>query len=370
MQPRTVFLVVLALVSSVSVAAGGAVAGPVEQRDGGHGECEFPMTLTDATGEAVTIEERPERIVTLQPSDAQTVWEIGAEDRVVGMPVTRYTSYLPDRDGRTNVKTDDGAVTAEAVVGTDPDLVLAANTTPTETVSQLKTTGLTVYHFEKVRSLEEIATNVETVGRLLGDCEAADEAADEFRHRVETVEQAAESADSRPAVLYYFFDFTTGSNTHVHDVIETAGGRNVAAEAGLDGYKRLNAEKVVSSDPEWIVYPSDATVPAGEPYAETTAIRRNQTVELDSNAISQPGPRVVGPLTKLAKTWHSEEFAAANETVTAELSTETGQVEKAEPSTDTAEPTTHTDTFGPGFGTVVSIGALVVVTLIAVRRRQ
>src|SRR6056297_2951893 len=122
----------------VSVSAGGiaaatdASAGPADRLGAtapAQSNCSFPVSTTDATGTEVTIDSKPERIVVLQPSDAQLVWEIDAQDRVVGMPKTQYTSYLDDRSGKTNVKNEDLSVDTEQVIGLQPDVVLASNIT-------------------------------------------------------------------------------------------------------------------------------------------------------------------------------------------------------------------------------------------------
>lgn len=349
----------------VSVSAGGIAAGADSRaapsdRAGSvaaaQSDCAFPVSKTDATGTEVTLDSKPERIVVLQPSDAQLVWEIGAQGRVVGMPQTQYTSYLDDRSGKTNVKNEDLSVNTEQVIGLQPDVVLASNITDPATVRELRRAGLTVYHFGQVKSLDEIAGNLETVGELVGSCSAGTERANEFRLQVETVEQAAEQADERPSVLYYFFGMTAGSDTHIHDVVETAGGDNVATAVGISGYGQLSPEVAVDQNPEWIVYPGHASLPEANAYNETTAMQERQIVELNPDYISQPGPRVTVPLTRLAKQWHPEALAAANESVT-----------MANVTTPNETATTQTSSSGPGFGVGVALTALLATALLARR---
>ena len=54
--------------------------------------CKFPIREVDASGVVVEIDKEPQRIITLAPSAAQTMWEIGGKDKVVG--VTYYARYL------------------------------------------------------------------------------------------------------------------------------------------------------------------------------------------------------------------------------------------------------------------------------------
>ncbi|WP_299270276.1 PGF-CTERM-anchored ABC transporter substrate-binding protein [Halorientalis sp.] len=333
---------------------GPAIGAPVGQQAAvTQGDCTFPVTRTDVTGTDVTVDQQPERVVALQPSDAQILWEVGARDRAVGVPKNQYTSYL-NRSGTADVS---GEGTVEKVVGTDPDLVLAANITDPETVEALRGAGLTVYHFAGVESLDGIARNVETVGRLVGSCESARSEADEFRLAVERARQAHANASDRPSVLYTFFGYTTGTGTHIHEAVEAAGGENVAVEAGLEGYRELSDEVVLDRDPAWIVYPDDYTLPGGTPYNETTAVQQNQTIALDYSYINQPGPRVAIPLTQLAKAWHPEGLAEANRTVNGS---------DVPSSSRTTASTTSGN--GPGFGVAVALLALLLTALVTARR--
>lgn len=365
MTIRTTLLTVCLLVVSVSAggiatATGPGTASPAQVGSvaAAQSNCSFPVSKTDATDTEVTLDSKPERIVVLQPSDAQLVWEIGAQDRVVGMPRTQYTAYLDGRNETTNIKNKDLSVNIEQVVGLQPDIVFASNITDAATVRELRRAGITVYHFDQVKSLEEIAGNIETVGELVGSCEAGTSRANEFRLQVATVEKAAEEAEQRPTVLYYFFGMTAGNGTHIHDVIQTAGGDNVATAAGIDGYGQLSPEVAVDQNPQWIVHPGHAALPDDPAYNETTAMKQQQTIELNADYISQPGPRVVIPLTRLAKQWHPGELAIANETIT-----------MANVTTPTETATTKdTSSDGPWFGIGVGVAALLAVALLA--RRQ
>lgn len=337
-------VIALVLVGALAPAAG--AGGTARQED-----CSFPVTYTDATGTEVTVEEAPQEVVVLAPSAAQTVWDIGGQAQVTGMPVGRYTDYLEGSAEREDVWNEDGSVNQEKVVALEPDLVLAANINGNETVESLRDAGLTVYKAGFGGSLESIYTKTERIGAMTGNCEGAAETVAHMQERVATVREAVAGAD-RPRVLYYFFNFTAGQGTFINSLIETAGGQNIAAEAGVTGFAQINPELVAEGNPEWIVYQPASPVPADAPYNGTVAYQQNQTLAVNANLISQPGPRVIQPMTKMAKTWHPEAYAAANTTATP---TPTG----AQSPTDspTATPTGTSGGSGPGFGVVAGVVA-------------
>lgn len=306
-------LVTTALVGGVAGGAAGAQStiettdGPDVHQTDGSGECSFPLEATDATGETVTLEEPPERITTTNPSAAQTLWEIGARDRVVG--VTQYAAYLDGAEERENVSAEGLGVSVERVVGTEPDLVLAPNASADQ-VEDLRNADLTVYHFPEATGVADIADKTETVGRLVGECDAAAETNAEMNDTVEEVRDRTADVD-RPAALYPLGSgFVAAGDTFIDEVMTIGGLENVAAE-DHEGYPQLSDEVVLEMDPELIlVNEPDSPIMNETPYAETTAGQEGNAIVIEVHWLNQPAPRsVIEATTTIADA--VEEYAAS-----------------------------------------------------------
>jgi iron complex transport system substrate-binding protein len=379
-----VVLVVLAAVAP-AVAAGPAATGatPATTADVPHAttgqqfsqeQCPFPVTVTDATGTEVTVDAEPERVVTLSPSAAQTMWAVGAREKVVG--VTQFAAYLEGADERVNVSgPGQTPVSTEKVVGADPDLVLAPNVVSDETVTKLRESGLTVYKAPFATSLDDVVEKTRTIGRLAGACEGAAERVAAMQSELDRVERAIEGED-RPRVLYTSFGFTAGEGTFIDAVITAAGGTNVAAEANATGYKQISAETVVAEDPEWLLLASSSPQPPRtDAYNSTTAVQEGNVVVVNDDYLSQPAPRVVRPVRTLAQALHPEAYARANETgTTSATPTATERTEPTPTPSPTASPSavddTPAETTAPGFGPVAAVAALLVAVVALLARRR
>ncbi|MFB6114118.1 MAG: PGF-CTERM-anchored ABC transporter substrate-binding protein [Halodesulfurarchaeum sp.] len=333
--------------------------------------CSFPITVSDATGRNVTISEEPDRIVTLAPSAAQTMWEIGAKEKVIGL--SKHASYLAGADSRTVVSASgDSFVSVETVYSLQPDLVLAPDIVSNETVERLRELGLTVYKFEQPHSIEGIQSKTLLTGRLVGACSGARETVTWMNSRLATVREATKDTD-RPRTLYVFFGYVAGSNTFIHDVIRTAGGTNVAARANNTGFYQISEEIVVTADPQWIVVNDGATqIPNSAAYNRTTAVKKGHIVVLDEEHISQPAPRIVHAVVNLTKALHPVAYRqAANVThtqSTAPADTTTTTTAATPAPTDTvSSPSPTTTSSTPGFGIVGAIIGVVVAILVATR---
>ena len=282
------FVLVVTLVTGSAVPTAADSPTPLAQQPAG--DCSFPVTRTDATGTEVTLTERPTRIATLSPSVAQTLWEIGARDRVVG--VSEFARYLDGAESRTLVNTASGGIQSERLVALEPDLVIAPGTISAETVATLRDRGLTVFAMETPATIEGVADATTLLGRLTGECAGAAETNAWMRANVAAVREAV-ADEPRPSALYVFSDgWTVGPDTFISDVMATAGTRNVVADT-VSGYTQVSAEVVRERDPAWIVYNDRDGIPDAAAYRETTAVQRNQTVEVGVNYLNQPAPRSI-----------------------------------------------------------------------------
>jgi iron complex transport system substrate-binding protein len=360
MQLRAAVLTLMLIVALVPGTAATASASP------SHG-CSYPVTLTDATGTQVTVEESADRVVTLNPSAAQIMWEIGAREKVVG--VSKYASYLNGSENRTVISGEEQIVVFEKVVNRTPDIVLAPNTTSAETVEKLREAGITVYHFPREQRIKDVYEKVLTIGQLVGECDGAEETVGWMQERIGVVQEAVEGQE-RPDALYVFFGYTAGSGTFINEIIETAGANNFATEVGIESYQQVDPEVVVRQDPDWIILNSnDPALPDSDAYNQTTAVKEGQVVVVQIEHLNQPAPRIVYAITKLAKHFHPDAYAAANATPTPSPIPTTANAETASPT----PPETITDTASPGqpgFGPLAALLAVLTAVFALNRRRS
>lgn len=371
-------VVLLALAPAAVAAVGGsgtatAASGGSTQAVTGHQSCEFPVTMTDASGTEVTVDDEPERVTTLAPSAAQTMWEIGGKGQVVG--VTQFALYLDGAGSKANVSASGGfGVSVEKVVGTEPDLVLAPNVTSRETVQSLRDAGLTVYLFETATSIEDIAEKTTTIGRLTGNCHGAAETNAWMEANVEAASEVTADVERRSVIYPLGFGFVAGNETFIDAMITVAGGENVAADE-IVGYQKLSAEVVIELDPEYLILtPATTYLASQSPYNETTAGEEGNVVTVRTEYINQPAPRsVVYGVRNLTEGFHPEAATEAEWVSRSEVSIETPTPTPTETATDSPAPATSpatTETDGPGFGIATAIGAMLVALLALVRRER
>ncbi|WP_254272127.1 PGF-CTERM-anchored ABC transporter substrate-binding protein [Haloarcula marina] len=364
MRRYATLVVGLALCLSVVGATPAAASAQSTQSD-----CSFPMTVTDATGTEVTITERPDRVTTTNPSAAQTMWEIGGREQVVGL--TQYASYLDGADSRTNVSAGFG-VNVEKVLETEPDLVIAPNSSAGD-VAALRQAGLTVYHLPAATTVDDIREKTTTVGRITGNCEGAAEANAWMTQNVDAVQNVTADVEDRPTVVYPLGSgYVAANGTFIDALLTISGADNVAAR-NHSGYPQLNNEVLLQLKPEVLVV-TERTVGIvnEEPYASTTAGETNATIRLRVRDLNQPAPRsVVNTVHNATRQLYPERYDEAAYVPRSAVSSET-ETRTAAPTvaSHSATPTETATTTGSGPGFTVLTALLAVLTATALVRRR
>jgi len=373
----TLLLVLCTLLAGIAPAGavGAADAVPAEDGDAALEQevpaCSYPFTATDATGTEVTVEEAPGTVTTLGASEAQTMWEIGGKEQVVGL--SSNAEYLTGAESRTNVSASGFGYSTEAVVGTEADLVLAANIVPTETVTALRDAGMTVYQFEAATSIEDVANKTTLVGQLTGNCEGAARANAWMNANVETAREITADTEAPDVLVPLSGGSLAGGGTFINAMVETAGGANLAVEAFNSSYPyQVSDETILELNPEMLVLQEGLEgLISGAPYASTTAGENNASVIVNGDYLSQPAPRSVVYTTRnLTEGFHTEAAASAEWTARSEVSvgtetdtttatqTETSAVTDSETTRTTTTPGTNTTSEAPGFGAGAAVAAL------------
>ncbi len=256
--------------------------------------------------------ESPQRIVSLAPAYTETLIELGLMDRIVG--VTPFSDYLEEtRDiERVGFYTQPSL---EQIVSLRPDLVLVADYIGQESICKtLERLGIKVVVFRH-RGVKGIFEMVEEIGRL-GDKEKEarkllkemEEVIDEVKRKVKGLE--------RPRVyveIGYNPLFTAGKGSHIDDLIEIAGGENIAK--GVDKpYPRISQEFIIEKDPQVIILPymgrcyTKESVKKRSGWENISAVRNNRIYDdIGTQAITIASPNLIlKGLPELAKRIHPE----------------------------------------------------------------
>jgi iron complex transport system substrate-binding protein len=277
-----------------------------------------PETLTfmDGLGREVTLSSSAQRIVSLAPSNTEILFAIGAGDQVVGRD--QLSDFPEEAKSAADIGPAFETLNTEIIVSLKPDLVLAAEINTPEQVKQLEDLGLTVYYLNNPLTLEAMYGNLEIVAQLTGHEQETATLIESLKARVAAVDEKIAPISSRPGVFYELDatdpakPYTAGKGTFITQLIERAGGHNIASD--LDGYPQMSLEQVVAADPAFIVL-GDArygvtpeSIAQRPGWENLSAVKNGNVVPFNDDLVSRPGPRLVDALEELARLLRPELF--------------------------------------------------------------
>jgi iron complex transport system substrate-binding protein len=262
-------------------------------------ETTFPVTVSATNGE-VTIEERPETIVSISPTGTEMLFAVGAGEQVVA--VDEY-SYFPAEAPVTDLSGFTPNV--EAIAAFDPDLVVVSDDID-GVVGALTGLGIPTLQLAgfEVGALDDVYRQIETIGVATGHPQEAAELTAAMRAEVESLLAGIDPTDT-PLTYYHELDstfYTVTSSTFIGYLYSLFGLENIADPADADGqafgYPQLSEEFILEADPDFIFITdccgdSAATVAARPGWSELSAVRSQTVVVFDDDVSSRWGPRIV-----------------------------------------------------------------------------
>jgi len=261
----------------------------------------------DDLGRLVAINGTPQRIVSLAPSNTETLFALGLGEKVVG--VTDWCDYPPEALEKEKVGAYD-TPDIEKIVALTPDLILVAHGTTMDVINNLVGLGLTVFGI-KSTDLDDVLNDIRRVGEITDSEVEAQALTSEMESRIQAVTNQVEELEERPRVFYIVWHdplWAAGSETFIHELIEKAGGVNICQN--ITGYTTITIEEVVARNPEVIITSEWSYAWAqNETSLNSTDARQNGRIyQGDDDLVQRPGPRLVEGLEWFAYFIHPEIF--------------------------------------------------------------
>lgn len=252
----------------------------------------------------------PKRIVSLGPSITEGLYLLGAGDRIVG--VTTYCIKPPQATKKEKI----GSVTevdVEKIANLKPDLVIATSLTSQKAKEKLKGLGIKVVDFSLPRDFSDLCEKFLMLGRIVGKGSEAEDIVRKANREIDTIRNRLKGLP-KPKVFIQVGArplFTMTKDSFVNDLIELAGGINIAGEARGGLYSR---EKVIERNPDVIIIMTMGIVGEEEKriwqmYRTLKAVRDNRIYIMNSYKIGSPTPvTFVETLKEMAGLLHPEVF--------------------------------------------------------------
>jgi len=270
----------------LTVDAGGTDPGAVSR----------PLTITDASGDEVTLASIPKRILCLVPSGTETLVSLGARDLLVGrtdFDTASALRELPSVGGGLHAN-------VEAILALKPDLVITfAGDSDPDTPAALARLG--VPHMaiapNRIRDVRDIILDL---GIITGRGARAE---DLLAHMDLTLSEIRKRVGSLPRIRVAYLlggtpPWVAGPGSYIDELIDIAGGQNVFSDLDVR-YGPVNTELFLDRAIDLLLAArgSDFSIPETR-----TPVRRVPP------GIEIPGPALAAAVMEMAQAIHPEAF--------------------------------------------------------------
>ena len=283
-----------------------------EQTQEASGQTQYPLTITDDLGNEVTIEKEPQRVLSLSPSNTETLFALGADARPVGR--TDYCSY-PEEAQEVPTIGSYASPNTELIISMTPDVIFASDYIDDSIRSQVENAGAKVIVFS-ANDIESVEQNILTAGQVLNLNEEAKEITDGMEADLADLQ---ETLSNREEECSAFIDlgeyYSAGEGSLLGNMLDDIGVENIAADTG-ETWPQLSVEKIIESNPD--VYISFFTAPEDlkkvPGLADLDCIQQDrilyfESLSPDSDKIQRAGPRLVEGTRLLAEKIYPDLFS-------------------------------------------------------------
>jgi iron complex transport system substrate-binding protein len=255
------------------------------------------LRFVDDLGKFVELDGRPDRIVSLAPNITEMIFFFGEGEKLVG--ITNQCDWPPGARSLTKVG-DFSNPSIERIINLSPDLVVTTSHEQDRWIGKIVSLGIPVYTIYP-RDCDGLISSMMNLLDVLGKTKNGLDSIQVFSDRLHKIDvQFGDDKTNNPRVFIEISNsplMTAGNSSFVSDLIERAGGGNIAVGLERD-YCIINPERVISGNPEVIFIfhglSSRKELLRRIGWGSIEAVKTGRVYDdVNPDLVLRPGPRIV-----------------------------------------------------------------------------
>ncbi len=275
----------------------------------------FPLKVKDDLGREIEIVKKPERLVSLSPSNTEILFALGMDSHIVG--VTEYCNY-PEEARRKPKVGGFADPDVEKIVSLNPDLVLSFGLVQIPVVKLLEKRGLKTF-WVNPHTIRDILFSIERIGMITGSLYKAKKLKDHMEVRLRNIrERLKDIPEEKRPTIFRVMGLnplsTVGRDSFQTDLFYVAGGRNIFSDIKRD-YFEIEETMIFERNPDIVLICGEDEKVLKKRLKEHVAFKNLPSVKDDRilviscDLLCRPGPRIVDAVEKVSSYLHPERFS-------------------------------------------------------------
>ena len=255
----------------------------------------FPLTITDSSGNEISFDKAPEKIVAYDSDSVEILFAMSEGHRIAG---THDSVDYPPETAKIPRLGNAFQINAEKVLELEPDLIY---TFYEGSLPDLQNLGIKLLYIKSLNSnLDDVMEHFRLWGRITGNMEAAEAEVAKFQTRLDALKGKLEAVERGPRLYHHISDFwVPGGDTLMGAIYDLLKVDFVTRE--VEGFKQISPEEIVVKDPEVIVSDPFSVDQVKEHAAfQDVAAIKNSRILVPQSTFEVAGPRLIESIEALA----------------------------------------------------------------------
>ncbi|MGL5316621.1 MAG: ABC transporter substrate-binding protein [Peptostreptococcaceae bacterium] len=281
--------------------------------------CSAPKeeVITDREGNEVKVPNQIEKIISTAPSNTEVIVDLGLSDKLVA--VDTYSTDIDGIDDNID-KIDFSNPDAEAIVGLEPDLIIASGHNKTGTAEDpfkaISDAGIPVVYIPSSDSIEGIYSDIEFIADVLNEEEKGKALIDNTKKEISEIAEIGKSIKDKKQVYFEIGPeptlYSFGGSTFLNEMIELVGAQNIFKDE--PAWVSPSEEAIIEANPDVILTNVNyidnplEQIKSRKGWENITAIKEDKVYSIDTNSSSRPSHKVIIALKEMAKAIYPEVY--------------------------------------------------------------
>ncbi len=233
----------------------------------------------------------PKRIISLVPSVTKNIYQLGAQNELVGC--TSFCTLAKPTDAQ--VVASAVKVNIEKVLLLKPDLIITGTLTPQESIAMFKKMGIAMLHLPYPKSFHDICDQMLVLGDKIGKKEEAERLVRQAQEELNMTRTKLPKQTSKPTVFMQIGAnplFGVVPNTFMNEFLSYANCQNIAEDMQTGTISR---EAILLRNPDYIFVVIMGSMGKDESknwekYSQLKAVQQKHIFELNADKACSPTP--------------------------------------------------------------------------------
>ena len=269
----------------------------------------YPLQMEDTFGNEISFSKSPERVICYSPELLEILFALDLEEVLIGR--SSYCNF-PEEALLIPEMGDLFSLDLESLVDAKPDLVLLSSMSDEAAVNSIKNQGIPVLALDSDASADGVYSYIRALGAVFDEKDRAEKLCQEMQESIDFIMDKV-AKEKKPTVYFVVgygeFDSGATGDTFLGQLLEMAGGENVAADSSNWMY---TIEELMISDPDIVIcsqfFDMKEGLMAAPGYKDLSAVLEGRIFEVDENIFFRQGPRMVEAVEVLARIFHPDVF--------------------------------------------------------------